>query len=165
MFLCFALCRFKILHHVLPQFDARDDRGQWVQQDANECWTELIRSLQTELVIPGDAASNNNSIISRFMEGRYKVELKNLESDAEPIRTFSESFLQLSCFLTQEVKYLQLGIKGKMTEEIEKHSDVLGRNARYERKALIDRLPAYLSIQMVRFFYKEKDMVNLYALF
>lgn len=58
------------------------------------------------------------------------------------------------------MKYVQLGIKGKLTEEIEKLSGVLGRNARYEKKALIDRLPGYLCIQMVRFFYKEKDKVT-----
>ena len=69
--------------------------------------------------------------------------------------------LQLSCFLSQEVKYVQLGIKGKLTEEIEKHSELIGRNARYEKKALVERLPAYLSIQMVRFFYKEKDKIGV----
>lgn len=77
----------------------------------------------------------------------------------EVLGMWKRSF-QLSCFLSQEVKYVQLGIKSKMTEEIEKNSEILGRNARYEKKALIDRLPAYLSIQMVRFFYKEKDKVS-----
>lgn len=56
---------------------------------------------------------------------------------------------------------MQLGIKSKLTEEIVKNSTLLGRDARYEKKTLIDRLPAYLSIQMVRFFYKEKDKVSL----
>lgn len=55
---------------------------------------------------------------------------------------------------------MQLGIKSKMTEEIVKNSPVLNRDAKYEKKTLIDRLPGYLSIQMVRFFYKEKDKVK-----
>lgn len=68
-------------------------------------------------------------------------------------------YLQLSCFLNQEVRYLQSGIKNKFKEVFEKHSEVLGRNAHYERNERLGRLPAYLSIQMVRFFYKEKDNV------
>ena len=67
---------------------------------------------------------------------------------------------QLSCFLSQEVKYVQLGIKSKLTEEIEKTSEKLGRNAKYEKRSLLNRLPAYLSIQMVRFFYKEQQKVR-----
>ncbi|KAL3991167.1 Ubiquitin carboxyl-terminal hydrolase family protein [Acanthocheilonema viteae] len=156
------LIMIQVVHNVFPQFAARDEHG-WMQQDANECWTELLRALQTQLkVADHESASKDRlaSIVSRYMEGRFKIEMKNLESDAEPVSVTKESFLQLSCFLSQEVKYVQLGIKSKLTEEITKNSAVLGRNARYEKKTLIDRLPAYLSIQMVRFFYKEKDKVN-----
>jgi ubiquitin carboxyl-terminal hydrolase 14 len=46
-----------------------------------------------------------------------------------------------------------------MTEELEKHSQSLDRNCRYQKETLISRLPAHLSIQMVRFFYKEKEQV------
>ncbi len=84
------------------------------------------------------------------------------DSDApsEPVQTSTESHLELSCFLNQEVKYLQLGIKSKLTEEVEKESPSLGRNARYEKRSLISRLPSYLCIQMVRFFFKEKSAVS-----
>ncbi|VIO99689.1 Ubiquitin carboxyl-terminal hydrolase family protein [Brugia malayi] len=156
------LIMIQVVHNVLPQFAARDEHG-WMQQDANECWTELLRAFQTQLKVADSESSSKDdlaSIISRYMEGRFKIEMKNLESDVEPVSVTNETFLQLSCFLSQEVKYVQLGIKGKLTEEIIKKSAVLGRDARYEKKTLIDRLPAYLSIQMVRFFYKEKDKVN-----
>ncbi|VDN38791.1 unnamed protein product [Gongylonema pulchrum] len=163
-----------VLHNVFPQFATRGEHG-WMQQDANECWAEVLRALRTQLKGTGEEIFARNrlnmcniaetedhtaSIISRFMEGKFKIEMKNLESDAEPSTVTTESFSQLSCFLSQEVKYVQLGIKSKMTEEIVKNSVVLGRDAKYEKKTLIDRLPAYLSIQMVRFFYKEKDKVN-----
>ncbi|CAG9536187.1 unnamed protein product [Cercopithifilaria johnstoni] len=156
------LIMIQVVHNVFPQFAARDEHG-WMQQDANECWTELLRALQTQLkVADHESASKDHlaSIVSRYMEGRFKIEMKNLESDAEPVSVTKETFLQLSCFLAQEVKYMQLGIKSKLTEEITKKSAVLDRDARYEKKTLIDRLPAYLSIQMVRFFYKEKDKIN-----
>lgn len=47
-----------------------------------------------------------------------------------------------------------------MVEELVKMSPTLNRDAKYEKKSLITRLPAYLTVQMVRFFYKEKDKVN-----
>ncbi|VDM95681.1 unnamed protein product [Thelazia callipaeda] len=155
------LIMLQVVHNVFPQFAIRDEHG-WMQQDANECWTEFVRAFQTQLKVTDSSVSGNqsDSVVSRYMEGIFKIEMKNLESDIEPVSTTKEAFLQLSCFLNQEVKYVQLGIKSKLTEEITKNSCVLGRDARYEKKALIDRLPAYLSIQMVRFFYKEKDKVN-----
>lgn len=42
----------KVVHNVFPQFAARDEHG-WMQQDANECWTELLRALQTQLKVAG----------------------------------------------------------------------------------------------------------------
>lgn len=33
------------------------------------------------------------------MEGRFKIEMKNLESDAEPINVTKETFLQVILFL------------------------------------------------------------------
>jgi len=47
-----------------------------------------------------------------------------------------------------------------MVEEIEKQSTTLGRNAIYEKHSLISRLPAYLSVQIVRFYYKDKENVG-----
>ncbi|VDM93945.1 unnamed protein product [Onchocerca ochengi] len=147
-----ALTTIQAVHHIFPQFAPQGEDG-WMQHDANECWTEILRVFQTQLKVTGNESSSNDhlvSVVSRYMEGRFRIEMKNLESDVEP----------LSCFLSQEVKYVQLGIKNKLTEEIIKKSAVLDRDAKYEKKTLIDRLPAYLSIQMVRFFYKEKDKVN-----
>ncbi|MEE6522353.1 hypothetical protein FKM82_020850 [Ascaphus truei] len=48
----------------------------------------------------------------------------------------------------------------RLQDEITKHSPSLQRNALYIKSSRISRLPAYLTIQMVRFFYKEKESVN-----
>ena len=56
--------------------------------------------------------------------------------------TIPTVFLTLSCILSQ-------GLKGT----VEKHSQVLGRNATYERTSTIIRLPAYVILQFVRFFH------------
>ena len=52
------------------------------------------------------------------------------------------------------------GLKMRLEEHVSKQSPSLGRDAQYLRTSRINRLPAYLPIQMVRFFYKEKEAVN-----
>merc|ERR1712188_87303 len=46
------------------------------------------------------------------------------------------------------------GIKNKFTGEIEKHATTLDRNAVFNKNTQVTRLPSFLAIQMVRFFYK-----------
>ncbi|XKL66328.1 hypothetical protein PGB90_009748 [Kerria lacca] len=125
----------KMLHTAFPRFAERGTGGTFVQQDANECWTE-------------------------YFGGKFDVEWKCTESDTEPITKTSEDFLQLSCFISQDVKYMINGLKNKMQEQITKHSSVLGKDAVFTKTAKISRLPAYLTIQFVRFFYKENNKVN-----
>ncbi|XP_017165376.1 ubiquitin carboxyl-terminal hydrolase 14 [Poecilia reticulata] len=48
----------------------------------------------------------------------------------------------------------------RLQEEITKMSPTLDRNALYIKSSKLSRLPAYLTVQMVRFFYKEKESVN-----
>ena len=42
---------------------------------------------------------------------------------------------------------MEQGLQG----EVEKNSPSLGRDAAYQKKSLISRLPAYLTIQLMRF--------------
>lgn len=53
------------------------------------------------LRIDDESASKNHlsSIVSRYMEGRFKIEMKNLEFDAEPVSVTNETFLQVILFL------------------------------------------------------------------
>lgn len=48
----------------------------------------------------------------------------------------------------------------KLQEQITKHSPTLGRDAVYTKTCRIKRLPAYLTVQFVRFFYKERGSTN-----
>lgn len=47
-----------------------------------------------------------------------------------------------------------------MTEEISKFSPELNCNATYVKTSKISRLPAYLSINFIRLYYKEKHAIN-----
>ena len=144
------LMMVQVLHMIFPRFAEKDDQGGFAQQDANECWVELTRMLQQKLRTEGQTSS----VVDAYMGGRFATEMKCLEAPEEAVVKSTEEFLSLSCFLSQEVKYLHSGLKGRLSEEIEKHSPSLDRNAKYEKSSKVDRLPGYLTIQMIRFFFK-----------
>uniref|UniRef100_A0A3Q1ISD3 Ubiquitin carboxyl-terminal hydrolase n=1 Tax=Anabas testudineus TaxID=64144 RepID=A0A3Q1ISD3_ANATE len=181
----------QFLHMAFPQFAEKGDQGQYLQQDANECWLQMMRVLQQKLepqepetpmetnADSGAAsASTKKNFIDQYFGVEFETTMKCTESeDEEPIKG-KESQLQLSCFINQEVKYLTsesivhhgyLGFiklqsyirrSDILQEEITKMSPSLERNALYIKSSKLSRLPAYLTVQMVRFFYKEKESVN-----
>lgn len=162
----------QFLHMAFPQFAEKGDQGQYLQQDANECWGQMMRVLQQKLEgIEGDTvmetdsgatatASKKKSLIDQFFGIEIETVMKCTEAEEEEVTKGKENQLQLSCFISQEVKYLFTGLKLRLQEEITKLSPTLQRDALYIKSSKISRLPAYLTIQMVRFFYKEKESVN-----
>lgn len=171
-----------VLHQTLPQFATQDERGNYQQQDANECFCEVLRLITEEMkyapAIKDEGPKVDEIPLRKFFEIGYEVTTKCKEEGGEKSEesvkseesqfqvninysTFNSRIIfQLNCYLTQEVRYIQSGIKSKMIEEIEKQSTALGRNAIYEKHSLISRLPAYLSVQIVRFYYKDKENVG-----
>lgn len=164
----------QFLHMAFPQFAEKGEQGQYLQQDANECWVQVMRVLQQKLeplepeapMEMGDGeggaagAVTKKNFIDQFFGVEFETTMKCTESEDEEPSKGSESQLQLSCFINQEVKYLATGLRLRLQEEITKFSPSLQRNALYMKSSKISRLPAYLTVQMVRFFYKEKESVN-----
>lgn len=165
----------QVLHQAFPRFSEKNDQGVFMQQDANECWTELVRCLQQQkLEIPlgeGEVSVDNaedeakaiamsKGLVDSFFGGMFETTMKNIESEEEPKSEGKEEFLQLSCFIQQEVKYMHTGLRSKLEESITKFSSTLNRDAEYLKTSQISRLPSYLAIQFVRFFYKEREGVN-----
>ncbi|XP_041984685.1 ubiquitin carboxyl-terminal hydrolase 14 [Aricia agestis] len=144
------------LHAAAPRLAERV-QGQLQQQDASECWAEIVRALQARL--PAAPEHPNKPLVEQYFGGTLEVELVCGEADEPPTKT-TESFLQLSCFISQDVKYLQSGLKSKMSEQITKMSQTLGRDAVYTKTSKVSRLPAYLTVQFVRFYYKEREAIN-----
>lgn len=156
------------LHVAFPQFAERTEQGVFQQQDANECWVQLVRMFQQKLPGMSDgepmevegAASSTKGFMDQYFRGEFDSVLKCAEApDEEPTKSI-ETFYQLSCYIQQEVKYLQTGLKLRLQENIVKSSPSLGRDAQYIKESKLSRLPAYLTIQMVRFYYKEKENIN-----
>uniref|UniRef100_A0A3Q1F811 Ubiquitin carboxyl-terminal hydrolase n=1 Tax=Acanthochromis polyacanthus TaxID=80966 RepID=A0A3Q1F811_9TELE len=163
----------QFLHMAFPQFAEKGDQGQYLQQDANECWLQMMRVLQqkleplepetameTDSESGAGAASQKKNFIDQYFGVEFETSMKCTESEEEEPIKGKESQLQLSCFINQEVKYLATGLRLRLQEEITKMSASLDRNALYIKSSKLSRLPAYLTVQMVRFFYKEKESVN-----
>ncbi len=145
------------------------------QQDANECLTEMLRVLQQKIpklenslypndqvlvTSPSDYNRRLTNLVDQYFGGEFTCTMKNEESLEEPESTSFESFLQLSCFISQDVKYLNTGLKLRLEERLTKLSSSLGRDASYLKTSKISRLPGYLCISLVRFYYKEKERVS-----
>lgn len=103
-------------------------------QDANECWSELLKMLQQQLPALKNSAPDGpsfryemkvekcsssiqyrvrfvSSFIDQYFGGTFDVEMKCAEAPDEPSTSSRENFLQLSCFISQEVKYMLSGLK------------------------------------------------------
>ncbi|KER24625.1 ubiquitinyl hydrolase 1 [Opisthorchis viverrini] len=173
------------LRNVCPQFATRlsneGEKGndgsllsmlgaRFAQQDANECWVELMHALQRVQINPCTVTSlpeifeNTRSLgswnlVERYFTGHLLCKLTCTETEEEATET-RETFTQLSCFINQDVKFLHTGIRNGFEGTVTKHSASLGRNAVYKKTSVLTRLPAYLSIHFVRFFYKEDKHLN-----
>lgn len=154
----------QVLHMAFPRFAEKSEHGGFAQQDANECWMELIRMLQQKLPAKANPDEENahsyKSLIDQYFGGTFDVELKCVEADDEPVSRSKEQFLQLSCFISQDVRYMHSGLRSKMQEQLTKLSPSLERDAVYTKTCHISRLPAYLTVQFVRFYFKEKEAIN-----
>lgn len=165
----------QLVRTVFPQFATMGEHGPQ-QQDANECLTEMLRVLQQKIpklssstnpenqidssVSPSDYNRKLSSLIDQYFGGEFTCTMKNEESPDEEVKTSFESYLQLSCFISQDVKYLNTGLKLRLEERLTKMSSNLGRDASYLKTSRISRLPGYLCISLVRFYYKEKERVS-----
>jgi ubiquitin carboxyl-terminal hydrolase 14 len=156
----------QVLHMIFPRFAEKSDHGGFVQQDANECWTELMRMLQQKLkpleLEPANAGeqfvvAKASSFIDQYFGGTFSTTLKNTECADEAETCTTEDFLQLSCFISTDIKYMQSGLKLALTGKLTKYSSVLAKDCEYTKTSKISRLPAYLTVQFVRFFYKRGE--------
>jgi ubiquitin carboxyl-terminal hydrolase 14 len=116
----------------------------FAQQDADEFWNTLINSLKTSS--------------KDLFKGELEVTIKNVEAEEET--KLQESFHKLPCEISKETSNIEFGINQSLTTSIEKNSTVLGRNAVFTKVSKISSLPSYLSVNMVRFYWKSKEQVK-----
>ena len=155
-----------------PQFNQRGPQGQPMQQDAEEFYSHLMTTLATEsrdLIDKGlptvskEALMGANNLIDALFGLRLEETLTCTEVDTEPPVTTTDVARKLVCSIqggsdsrsVTNVSHIAEGIALSLEEgNIEKHSDVLGRNALWKRTQRIARLPPYLVVQFGRFYWK-----------
>ncbi|KAF9953323.1 Ubiquitin carboxyl-terminal hydrolase 14 [Mortierella alpina] len=145
------------LRKAFPQFSQQGRDGVWMQQDAEECWSQLISTLKVKL--PPHAEGTQN-VIHQFMQGEFTTTLKCDEAPEEAAVVTKEAFAKLDCHISINVNYLHNGILESLDQQIEKNSATLGRSAVYSKSQRISRLPAYLTVNFVRFFWKTDAQVK-----
>lgn len=148
------LVMLQVLHNAFPRFAERGEGGGFQQQDANECWIELMGMVKRKLM------EEERSIVDKYFGIELECEIKNGETSDEAPTCTKEKFLQYNCYIDKDVKYLATGLANRLQETMSKFSETLGRDATYLKKMSISRLPGYLTIQMVRFQFKQRDAVN-----
>ncbi|KAL9125125.1 MAG: hypothetical protein Q9217_005624 [Psora testacea] len=161
------------LQTVYPQFAERSKTGHgFAQQDAEEAWTQIISQLRTKLRLrdssqakPSRSTDANTteetSFIDRYFAGRFSSTLSLTDPSAPPENSESsvkaeDVFLKLDCHIESTTNHLRDGILSGLSEKIEKQSPSLGRDAEYTKTSRISRLPKYLTVHFVRFFWKKE---------
>eukprot|EP00271_Cylindrocystis_brebissonii_P010536 TRINITY_DN2673_c0_g1_i1.p1 TRINITY_DN2673_c0_g1~~TRINITY_DN2673_c0_g1_i1.p1 ORF type:complete len:535 (-),score=142.19 TRINITY_DN2673_c0_g1_i1:261-1865(-) len=141
-----------LLREKFPQFAQTGEHGTFMQQDAEECWTQLMYTLSQRL---RDTTKPSEAVMNQLFGIEMRNSMSCIESGEESSE--AETVYTLKCHITGEVNLLHEGLKGGLKGELEKVSPLLGRSAVYTKSSLISKLPMYLTVQFVRFFWKRES--------
>ncbi|CAE6440976.1 unnamed protein product [Rhizoctonia solani] len=143
------------LRAVFPQFGEQSHAGHYAQQDAEECWSQMINAMKLPVPgLTGGSAPSPKSFVEQYMMGEMRTVLKSIEDPEEPEKVTVDEMLKLNCNIDSNTNYMHSGIKESLDGQIEKHSERLGRTAQYQQTSRISRLPSNLTVHMVRFYWR-----------
>ena len=124
-----------LLRQLFPQFAQVGQGGVYSQQDAEECWSSILQTLCRE--VPA---------IDDLFGLQLKMSLKN-ESTGETREEVKKEY-NFKCNITINVNHLSEGFSVALDEEREYGGALFKGNNR------VCKLPPWLNVQMVRFFWK-----------
>ncbi|KAH6628715.1 hypothetical protein F5144DRAFT_537386 [Chaetomium tenue] len=150
------------LRMAFPQFAERSKKGEgYAQQDAEEAWSQIVSQLRQKLKweTPTECETGGaSSFVDKYMSGAFSSTLECDDPAAreggEQSTSANEPFLKLNCHIDGQTAHLRDGLVSGLSEKIEKKSEVLGRDVMYTKTSKISRLPKYLTVHFVRFFWK-----------
>ncbi|KAI5295583.1 deubiquitinating enzyme [Ascosphaera acerosa] len=159
-----------LLRQAFPQFAQKSEHGGgYAQQDAEEAWSQILQHLRQKLVVTdadgdGDrkaesaAGQAKKSFVDKYMAGTFDSTLTcdepEVREKGEMAVESTEEFLKLNCHIDKDINHLRDGILAGLNEKLEKRSPTLERDATYTKTSRISRLPRYLTVHFVRFFWK-----------
>ena len=150
------------LRNLYPQFSERSRTGSgYAQQDAEEAWSQILSQVRQKLrVKDATDSTSDSSFIDKYMSGEFTSELVCDDPAAreagEQSIVSKDAFLKLNCHIDATTNHLRDGIVSGLKEQLEKRSEVLGRDTTYTKTSKISRLPKYLTVHFVRFFWKRE---------
>jgi len=123
-----------------PQF-AEQQNGIYKQQDAEEAFSQILSSLRSELKIDD------------VFKITFNTKTQCLAIPEDVTEGFEEAY-KLNCHIGVKTNFLRDGLLAGLKETIEKHNSTLNADTEYETTKTITRLPKYLTVHFIRFFWK-----------
>ncbi len=140
------------LRKLNPMFDEQTG-GVHKQQDADECVSLILNTIKTYLKNPSTEECFSKNLIEELFGLEMQVKLKCIEAENE-IKNKKEIVMKLICYIDNTTLELVEGLKKSLKENIDLYSESLARNSVFEKSQYINRLPNYLTVQFMRFFWK-----------
>lgn len=143
----------QILRVLNPAF-GEQGKGGFKQQDADEC---MLLMLNTFKSIKNNASEKfSDNLCDELFGISMSISLTNVEEQSE-VKNSQDTALKLVCYIDNNTSELVSGLKASLAENVELYSDILQRNTFFNKKQLISRLPPFLNIQFMRFFWKQAN--------
>ncbi|EDO17544.1 hypothetical protein Kpol_534p23 [Vanderwaltozyma polyspora DSM 70294] len=134
-----------LLRKCYPQFAEVDNaNGIFKQQDAEELFTQLFSSLN---IVFGEKFTDD-------FEVQFRTTIKDSNNEDDVTIKENEIDSKLKCHISGTTNFMKNGLIESLHEEIEKRSEHTGVNSTYLVDKQITKLPKYLTVQYVRFFWK-----------
>lgn len=103
------------------------------------------------------ASPDDEDVIGNLFEIELESTHTNIEDESE-VTTNRENIFKLTCQIEngpQAANSLAEGLKISLEGQIEKNSQNLGRNAIWNKVSKVNRLPKYLCVNFMRFYWKQ----------
>jgi len=131
-----------LLRQLFPQFAQVGQGGVYMQQDAEECYSQIMQTLCRQ--VPA---------VDQLFGLKLEMKLKSEETGEE--RTEVKTEYAFKCNITINVNHLTEGFEIALDETRELRSEAVGRDIVFKGSSKVSKLPQYLNVQLVRFFWKQ----------
>eukprot|EP00884_Botryococcus_braunii_P009225 jgi/Botrbrau1/18303/Bobra.0179s0032.1 len=148
-----AVAPFRFLFHlrnINPQFAQQGQGGQYMQQDADECWTQTLYTFRQQL--KGKSVGDLPTIDKVFAVGLH-TKLTCEETGETKLEDTTAT--ELNCTINIDVNQLAEGIRVYLNSDREEKSEITGTEVVFKGSSQITSLPPYLAVKLVRFYYKK----------
>lgn len=147
-----------------PQFGQTGPQGQPMQQDAEEFFSHIAAECAREMT-GGDTVAYPG--VDNIIDATLGIEMTEtmtcdeVPSGEEVSTPSTDLSRKIVCNIQgghgneTQINHIGEGIELALKGKVEKHSNVLGRNAVWTKTGRISRLPPVLTVQFGRFYWKE----------